>query len=105
MYYWIRDAYAFSVGGPVQDAAISHISELLVVAESRVQAAKRDKAMLQSVGDGSISHEHEPALSSTFAYDMVEAAGTLPMALAYERIEARMKAWVKVCRVGARVPR
>ncbi len=67
------------------------------MAETRVQAAKRDAATLQSVEDGSISHDHEPALSSTFAYDIVEAADTLPMALAYERIQARMKAWVKVC--------
>ncbi len=85
------------VRGPALDAAISHMSELLVLAETRVQAAKRDGATLQSVEDGSISHDHEPALSSSFSYDMVEDAGASPMSLALDRIQARMKTWAKVC--------
>jgi hypothetical protein len=73
------------------------MSDMLVLAETRVQAAKRDAATLQSVNDGSISHDNEPALSSTFAYDMVEDAGASPTSLALDRIQARMKTWAKVC--------
>ncbi len=68
-----------------------------MLAETRVQAAKRDGATLQSVNDGSISHDSEPALSSSFSYDMVEDAGASPTSLALDRIQARMKTWAKVC--------
>ncbi len=84
------------VRGPALDAAISHMSEMLVLAETRVQAAKRDGASLQTVNDGSISHDSEPALSSTFAYDLVEDAGASLTSLALDRIQARMKTWAKV---------